>query len=154
MATITHINVSAGGVPKLPQPTGRITYQGLDGDRQRDLVHHGGPDRAICLFSLDLIEALQSEGHPIFAGAAGENITLRGLAWTALRSGQHLRLGAQVVIELTDFASPCSNLTGYFVGGEVKRISARLYPGWARFYARVRQEGLVQVNDPVILLPA
>ena len=154
IATITHINVSPGGVPKLPQPASRVTRLGLDGDRQRDLIHHGGPERALCLFSLDLIEALQGEGHAIFPGAAGENITLRGLDWAALRRGQRLRLGAQVLIELTDFASPCSNLTRYFVDGAVKRISAHVHPGWSRFYARVLQEGMVQVADSVTLLPA
>jgi len=152
IATISHINVSLGGVPKLPQAAVRVTRQGLEGDRQRDLVHHGGPDRAVCLFSLDLIEALQGEGHAIFPGAAGENITVAGLDWAALRRGQRLRLGAEVVIELTDFASPCSNLTRYFVDGAVQRISARVHPGWSRFYARVLVEGALQVADPVQLL--
>ncbi|MBK6430515.1 MAG: MOSC domain-containing protein [Anaerolineae bacterium] len=153
MATITHINASPGGVPKLPQPSARITRAGLDGDSQRDLVHHGGPDRALCLYSLELIEALQREGHTIFPGAAGENITVRGLDWAALHSGQRLRLGAEVLIELTDTANPCRHLTDFFVQGAVKRIAAWVHPGWSRFYARVLQEGTLQVADPVTLLP-
>jgi MOSC domain-containing protein YiiM len=151
-ATISQLNVSRGGVPKLPQAAVRVTRQGLEGDRQRDLVHHGGPDRAVCLFSLDLIEALQREGHAIFPGAAGENITVAGLDWAALRRGQHLRLGADVLLELTDFANPCSNLTRYFADGAVQRISARVHPGWSRFYARVLAEGALQVADPVLLV--
>ncbi len=150
-ATISQLNVSRGGVPKLPQAAVRVTRQGLEGDRQRDLVHHGGPDRAVCLFSLDLIEALQREGHAIFPGAAGENITVVGLDWAALHRGQRLRLGADVLLELTDFANPCSNLTRYFVDGAVQRISARVHPGWSRFYARVLAEGALQVADPVLL---
>ncbi len=150
-ATISQLNVSRGGVPKLPQAAVRVTRQGLEGDRQRDLVHHGGPDRAVCLFSLDLIEALQREGHAIFPGAAGENITVVGLDWAALHRGQRLRLGADVLLELTDFANPCSNLTRYFVDGAVQRISARAHPGWSRFYARVLAEGALQVADPVLL---
>ena len=151
-AKISHINVSNGGVPKRPQTVVRVTRQGLEGDRQRDLVHHGGPERAVCLFSLDLIQVLQGEGHAIFPGAAGENITVAGLDWAALRRGQRLQLGAEVVLELTDFAHPCSNLTGYFVDGAVQRISARVHPGWSRFYARVLAEGALQVADPVLLL--
>ena len=39
-------------------------------------IFHGGPERALCLFSLERILELQAEGHPIFPGAAGENITI------------------------------------------------------------------------------
>ncbi len=152
-ATITHINISDGGVPKLPQPSAHVTRAGLAGDRQRDLVHHGGPERAVCLYSLELIQALQAEGHAIFPGAAGENVTVTGLDWPALRRGQRLRLGAHVVIELTDFANPCRHLTDFFAQGAVKRIAAWVHPGWSRFYARVLQEGMLQVGDPVTLLP-
>src|SRR5688500_7063387 len=66
---IVSLHVSAGGVPKLAIPEARVTPAGIDGDRQRNLKHHGGPDRALCLYSLDLIEALQEEGHPVEPGA-------------------------------------------------------------------------------------
>ena len=53
---------------------------GLEGDRHRNRKLHGGPDRALCLFSLERIEALQAEGHPIEPGTLGENLTLAD--WT------------------------------------------------------------------------
>lgn len=59
------INCSPGGVPKLPIPEALITAYGLFGDSQANRVHHGGPDRAVCLFSAERILALQKEGHPI-----------------------------------------------------------------------------------------
>ena len=62
------INVSRGGVPKTSVFEALVTEHGVDGDRQHDLRHHGGPDRAVSLFSLELIQALQREGHPIAAG--------------------------------------------------------------------------------------
>src|SRR3569832_2171795 len=78
---VHQISVSDGGVPKLPVWEAKVSEQGLSGDRQRNLKFHGGPDRAVCLYSLELIEHLQAEGHPIDAGAAGENLTLSGLDW-------------------------------------------------------------------------
>ncbi len=149
---ITHLHISPGGVPKLPQPTVQITRAGIQGDGQRDLEHHGGPNRAVCLYALELIEALNAEGHPIFPGAAGENVTIQGLDWPALRFGQRLRLGPTAVIELTCFANPCYNLIPYFLNGDFKRISAKVYPGWSRFCGRVLCEGLVSVGDAVTLL--
>ena len=61
---ITQINISDGGTPKLPIPQVQITLDGLIGDRQRNLKYHGGPDRAVCLWSADIIQTLQNEGHP------------------------------------------------------------------------------------------
>ena len=60
---VVQINVSPGGVPKLPVASARVTLEGLEGDGHRDLEHHGGPERALCLFALEQIRALQAEGR-------------------------------------------------------------------------------------------
>ena len=82
---IFQINISDGGVPKLPVGHAVIDFSGAQGDRQRNLKHHGGPDRALCLFSLERILALQQEGHAIVPGATGENLTVVGLDWNTAR---------------------------------------------------------------------
>lgn len=69
---VYQISMSNGGVPKLPVPEARMTTLGVEGDRQRNPDIHGGPERAVCLFSLEVIEALQTEGHPIAPGSAGD----------------------------------------------------------------------------------
>lgn len=56
---VHQINLSDGGVPKLPVWEASVGKEGLSGDRQRNLKFHGGPDRAVCLYSLELIERLQ-----------------------------------------------------------------------------------------------
>jgi MOSC domain-containing protein YiiM len=52
---LVSINLSNGGVPKRPVPECRVTESGLEGDRQRDLHFHGGPNRAVCLYPLERI---------------------------------------------------------------------------------------------------
>ena len=84
------INVSNGGVPKLPKPSVRITAQGVEGDRQRDRRIHGGPDRAVLVYSLEQIESLQREGHPI---APCENIAGSFVDGELTRVSKKLRLG-------------------------------------------------------------
>jgi MOSC domain-containing protein YiiM len=150
---IFQINLSNGGVPKTACQSAEITQQGLVGDRQRDLRHHGGPDRAVCLYSLEALQALQAEGHPIFPGAIGENLTLSGVEWASLAPGMCLRLGPQVELELTSYTVPCSHLIPYFIDGEFKRVSQKLHPGWSRLYARVLVPGVLTVGDPVFQLP-
>jgi MOSC domain-containing protein YiiM len=152
MAQVFQINLSDGGVPKYPVHAGTVTSLGLKGDRQNDLEHHGGPNRALCLYSLELILALQAEGHPIFPGSTGENLTLAGLEWTKLAPGARLRLGNEVTIEITQYTSPCNKLVSSFVDGQVRRMSQQEHPGWARLYARVLSPGRVRIGDEVQLL--
>jgi MOSC domain-containing protein YiiM len=85
--SLASINISNGGVPKRRLPSCVVTANGLQGDRQRDLRYHGGPDRAVCLFSEELIAALQAEGHPIAAGTIGENLTIGGISWNQMVPG-------------------------------------------------------------------
>lgn len=145
------IQVSNGGVPKLSvvHPV-RIGENGLEGDRQRDLRYHGGPDRAVCLLAQEIIDALRADGHPIDRGATGENLTISGLDWSQVRTGVRLTVG-EVVLEIAKPAHPCKNLVGSFSDGDFSRLSARLHPGRTRMYARVLRPGLVEPGDPVAL---
>lgn len=144
------INISNGGVPKLPVPEARITRRGVDGDRQRSRDIHGGPDRAVCLFSLEVIEALQAEGHAVTPGSCGENLTLAGVEWSTLKPGDRLRVGA-VRLEITSYTAPCEHNARWFRNQDYHRISQRKYPGWSRVYARVLAEGVVRTGDAVTI---
>ena len=141
---VASINVSRGGVPKLPVLSARVTTLGLDGDGQRMKKIHGGPDRALCLFSLELLDALRAEGHPIHPGSTGENLTLSGVPWP-LAPGDVLELGA-VVIEVTTITDPCKQIAGCFADRDFKRM---LPAAWSRWYARVLVEGDLAVGARV-----
>jgi MOSC domain-containing protein YiiM len=149
---IVQLNVSPGGVPKHPVPRARVTPLGLEGDAHRDAEHHGGPDRALCLFPLERIEALRAEGHPVTPGALGENLTVSGIDWEAVGPGARLRVGETVVIEVTRFTSPCVNIRPAFRDGEYARVSQKRHPGWSRVYARVVATGEIAPGDSVVLL--
>jgi len=150
MGVVHAINVSTGGVPKLPRDSCYIGVNGVEGDRQRDLRYHGGPDRAVCLYSLDLIEALQAEGHAITPGSIGENLTVEGVDWARMVPGARVEVGP-VVLELTDYAAPCANIARSFERRQYARVNQKLHGGWSRLYARVLNEGMVRVGDSVSL---
>jgi MOSC domain-containing protein YiiM len=151
---IVQISVSPGGVPKIAVPTAEVTRAGVEGDAHRDLEHHGGPDRAVCLFSLEQIQALQAEGHRVVPGALGENVTIEGVDWKSVGPGSRLRLGGQLLLEVTRYTSPCLNIKPAFSHGDYSRVSEKRHPGWSRVYARVVVPGRIQAGDPVWLLPA
>lgn len=153
-ATVTHINISNGGVPKLPIERAVIGTLGVEGDRQANTEHHGGPERALCLFSLEKIEALQAEGHAIVPGGAGENVTITGLDWDDVAPGTQLRLGESVLIEITGYTAPCYKIEANFSAGDFNRINQKTNPGWSRAYAKVIEGGPLLPGDAVELLPA
>jgi len=148
MGTLVSINISNGGVPKRPLKSCLVSEKGLAGDRQRDLEYHGGPMRAVCLFSQELIEALRAEGHSISPGTIGENLTVSGVSWADMVPGAKFDVG-EVRIELTDYAAPCNNIAGSFRDRRSGRVSQKAHPGWSRLYARVLKEGTVRLGDSV-----
>ena len=150
MGQIVQINVSGGGVPKLPASGAEVAPgKGIISDDQADKVHHGGPLQDLSLFRLETILKLQQEGHPIWPGAAGENLTVFGIGHEDFRPGQLLALGAEVVAELTQYAVPCSKLMSYFKDGRFARISAKRSPESSRLYARVVRGGTLRPGDRV-----
>ena len=149
---IHQISVSNGGVPKRAVGSTQVTATGLQGDSQNDTRHHGGPDRAVCLFSLEVIELLRREGHPIGPGSAGENLTLEGLDWSAVVPGSRLRFDGGVELEVVSYTVPCSTIRDSFIDLESRRIKQDLHPGNSRMYARVLNGGQVRAGEAVELL--
>jgi MOSC domain-containing protein YiiM len=143
------INCSPGGLPKLPVSEAWVSIEGMEGDRHRNRVLHGGPDRALCLFSFEIIKALQREGHRVYSGASGENLTLAGLNWAQLVPGDQLKIGEALHIELTSYCDPCRHNAQWFIGENYHRISQQHHPGWSRLYGRVLSEGRVRQGDRV-----
>ena len=148
---LAQINISNGGVPKLPIPRARVGRLGLEGDGHRNRRHHGGADRALCIFSLETIERLRADGHSITPGSTGENLTIAGPDFASLQPGNRLRIGDEVEIELTGYTIPCAKIAGSFRDGDYRRISQKRHPGDSRLYARVLQGGEITVGDVVQL---
>lgn len=149
---IYQLNSSQGGVPKLPVAEAGLTPDGLDCDKVARLGMHGGPERALCLFSLDLIRRLQAEGHPIEPGSTGENVTVEGIDWDRLTPGVRLALGDEAVVEISSYTTPCRTIKASFQGHNYSRISQKKHPGESRVYARVVRTGRLSVGQPVRLI--
>jgi MOSC domain-containing protein YiiM len=151
-ARVHQVSVSpAGGVPKHAVPQARVEANGIVGDAVRHPDIHGGPTRAVCLYSLELIRQLQADGHPIAPGTAGENLTIEGLDWSQVVPGATLAIGTDVRLEVLSYTAPCKTIRESFRDGQFKRISQQLHPGSSRVYARVVREGTVRAGDPVTL---
>ena len=148
---ITHININPeGGVPKHPVESAFISSNGIKGDKQQDMKHHGGLERAVSIYSSELILQLQQENHPIFPGSTGENLTLSGVNWHRLAPGTILQ-SETTILEITAPATPCKTISNSFKDGKFTRISEKTNPGWSRWYARVIMEGAISCGDTITL---
>ena len=153
---VLQVNVSRGGVPKLPVPSALVTERGVEGDRQRETTVHGGPTRAVSLLAMETIERVQADGHPIEPGSTGENLTTWGIEIGRLAPGTRLLIGGTadgVLLELNAPANPCKTIQASFVDGRFGRLSAVAHPGDTRVYAWVRRPGRIGVDDPIRVLP-
>lgn len=147
--TLAQVNVSNGGIPKLPLLLARVTVAGVEGDWQTNRKVHGGPDRAVCIYSEELYAWLNEQGVRVANGAVGENFTTRGIDLQRLQRGDQLRVGGDggCVVQITAVRVPCHqlktwdpDLPGLIVGRS----------GWM---ARVVTEGTVKPGDVVAVLP-
>jgi len=143
--------LSDGGVPKMAVDTVEIGYRGVIGDRQASRQHHGRPWQALCLWSADVVAGHAAVGHPITFGSAGENVSIRGVDWSAWRPGQRVRLG-EVGATITAYAIPCTKNARWFADGDYERMSHER-PDGSRLYARVDRPGRVGVGDRATLQP-
>lgn len=150
---VVSVNVNEGGVPKLPVTEQWVGPLGLADDRHLEPVpSHGGPDQAVCLYSMEAIARLVAEGHNAFPGAFGENLTLEGIELDSIGPGDRLTIGdGGLVIEITWNAAPCYKQANWFSDGKFGRINHRTHPEDARWYARVVSEGPVRPGDGVAI---
>jgi MOSC domain-containing protein YiiM len=148
MGRVESVNTSRGGVPKAAVFEAFVSEAGVSSDAHNQPQFHGGPDRAVVLYSLEVIRALQAEGHPIGPGTTGENLTVSGLDWANLAPGTRLRVGG-TLLEISKYATPCRTIAGSFIDGAFTRIGHAQHPGWSRLCARVLEAGLVQPGDSV-----
>jgi MOSC domain-containing protein YiiM len=135
---ILAVCIGPGGIPKHSVPEARATPSGLVGDKQRFRMH-GGPNRALCLFSTADYASLRRDGVPCEdPGTFGENVLVEGLDFAQLFPGDQLALGDEVEIELYDVREPCATL---------KSVDARfpnLMLGRSGFVCRVLREGALR----------
>jgi MOSC domain-containing protein YiiM/GNAT superfamily N-acetyltransferase len=151
---VLQVNVSPGGVPKLPVAEAWIGRDGLDCDAHHHDAVHGGPNRAVALFAIEAIERVRADGHPgVGPGSVGENLTTSGIELSLLGVGTRLAIGESVVLEISGPANPCDVIKGAFTAAKSGRISILLHPADSRMYARVLAEGPVRPGDPIRVLP-
>lgn len=118
-----------------------LSKTGFEGDGQADLVHHGGEDKAVCVYPQEHYayweEVLQ---QPLPPAAFGENITAAGLLEETVHIGDVFQLG-EAVVQISQPRQPCFKLAARY--NEPKLALFVKQTGYTGFYFRVLTEGFV-----------
>ena len=136
--------VMTGG-NKRPVSKAVLRSRGFDGDGQADLVNHGGPEKAVCVYPFDHYAHWERVlGHQLEWGAFSENLTVSGAVETGLCIGDVFRVG-DAVIQVSQPRMPCGKLAGK--NGQRLLTKWVGETGYTGFYMRVLKEGLVGAGD-------
>ncbi len=130
------------GTPKTPVEEAYLFKEhGLEGD-----AHAGNWHRQVSLLSSESIDQANLQGLNVGFGDFAENIATVGVDWKTLPIGTRVRLGAQVLLEITQIGKECHNRCAiYYKAGDC--IMPR-----EGVFARVLEEGRIRCGDPIEIL--
>lgn len=117
----------------------------LDGDGQADHRFHGGPDRAVLLFSVEHYPYWEERlGRKLEFGSFGENLTVEGIDEETVCLGDIWETDT-VTLEISQPRIPCSKLSRRLeTPGFHLEVTKK---AWGGFYARTLREGQVTTGD-------
>ncbi len=128
----------------------QVTRLGIEGDGQADLVHHGGPDKAINVYLGEHYAGWAEElGLALPAGAFGENFTTTGLMEADVCVGDVFRTG-DLIVQVSQPRQPCWKLSRRW---RIKDLAVRVErTGRTGWYFRVLTEGTIQAGAVLELI--
>lgn len=128
----------------------RLGTEGLEGDEQADLQHHGGPDKAVCVYPGEHYPHWQQRlGKPLGYAAFGENFTTSGLTEQDVCVGDVFKVG-QAVVQISQPRQPCFKLAARHA--EPKLTLWVQESGLTGWYFRVLRPGDVRAGARLKLL--
>jgi len=139
---LVSINISKGGIPKLPVDSVRVTFAGLEGDGHNH-AKHNNPIQAVCLQDIERLEELNGQGYDLKPGQAGENLTVEKLSVNSLPIGAVLKFSSGVVLEISKVRKPC------YVMDAIHPSLKEDALGRHGMYAKVLNEGWMSKSDTI-----
>jgi MOSC domain-containing protein YiiM len=143
MAHIEAICISSRkGIVKKEVAEARVVPNlGIEGD-----AHAGDWHRQISLLAGERIDTVKQTLPTLKNGAFAENIITRGISLEALQVGDRLRLGDEILLEITQIGKVCHN-----DGCVIKKATGDCIMPREGLFAKVITGGLLRRGDPLQL---
>lgn len=120
-----------------------IENHGLEGD-----AHAGDWHRQVSFLASESIRAAREKGLTVDFGDFAENVATEGIDWKTLPVGTRVRLGATVIVEVSQIGKTCHKPCAiYYQAGDC--IMPR-----EGVFSRVIRGGEIVCGDPIELIAA
>lgn len=127
-----------------------LTFDGFQGDGIADKKHHGGPERAVCIYPFEHYARWEQEFSCIITEPIlGENLSVTGMLEEEVYIGDIYRIG-EAVIQVTQGRIPCSTISKKT--GLPKLMKRMIETGFTGYLCKVLEEGTVRHDSPVQLI--
>ena len=126
-----------------------LSKTGFARDEQADQIHHGGVDKAVCVFNYLAYPTYEVFlGQDLQPGAFGENITVSGCSEQDTYIGDIWKLG-EAIVQVTQPREPCFKLGVKYNDKELPLKFKTT--GITGYYFRVLEEGYVSAESELVL---
>jgi len=127
----------------------KLGLEGFKGDGSADRKHHGGADKAVCVYpAAHYPHWNEVLGIKLPDAAFGENLTIEGLTEDDVCIGDVFGIGT-AVCQVSQPRQPCKTLNARY--GRLDLGKLVVDSGKTGFYLRVLQDGEVTVGDKLVL---
>ena len=114
---------------------------GLEGDA------HGGPwHRQVSMLAQESIDKMCAKGLDVGPGDFAENLTTEGIDLVALPIGTHIKIGQEVIGEVTQIGKECHH------GCAIRQQAGDCVMPREGIFIKVVQQGTVTVGDEIAVL--
>ncbi len=139
------------GICKKPVPGPlNLKKTGFDGNGVADLKHHGGYDKAVCVYSTNHYSYWEEVlGTKLPPAAFGENLSVSNLSEDNICIGDIFEAGTAIV-QVSQPRQPCKTLAARY--GRSDLIKMVVDSGRTGFYFKVLREGQVKREDKLLLM--
>ncbi|PLX48955.1 MAG: MOSC domain-containing protein [Desulfobulbaceae bacterium] len=109
-----------------------------------DDAHAGKWHRQVSLLAAESIDVVKEKLPTLKDGAFAENIITRGLDIAAIKVGDRLKIGEEIVLEITQIGKKCHN-----DGCAIKRATGDCIMPKEGLFAKVVTGGTATAGDPI-----
>lgn len=135
---------------KQPVQAVLLSKDGFQGDGVADLKHHGGPGRAVCIYSYEHYAYWNDQFKTQLPPAAfGENLTVTNMLERDVCIGDIFQVG-EAIIQVTQGRVPCNTIDRRL---DMKPLLKEMVKtGFTGYLCRVLEEGIVRADSSIHLV--
>ncbi|MDQ0430390.1 MOSC domain-containing protein YiiM [Planomicrobium stackebrandtii] len=124
-----------------------LSKDGFFGDGVADLKHHGGPERAVCIYPHEHYEHWNGHFETQLPRAAfGENLTVTNMLERDICIGDIFQIG-EAVIQVTQGRVPCNTIDRRLAMKPL--LKEMVKTGYTGYLCRVLEEGMIRGDSTI-----